>query len=75
VPEVVNERIKQDPKGRYETVTGLPTLLVDGVVTGLWRREKHGQETIVDVEPVVPLRRGRTQQLAAAAERVREILR
>src|SRR5204862_2721974 len=56
VPEQVKERIKQDPKGRWETVTGMPPLLVDGVVTGLWRRGRSGE---IELEHVIPLPRGR----------------
>jgi Winged helix DNA-binding domain len=71
VPGAVKERIRQDPKGRLETVTGMPALLVDGVVTGIWRRDG----TRIDVERVLPLPRGRARELAAAVERVREIAR
>ena len=69
VPEPVRERIKQDPKGRWETVTGMQPLLVDGVVTGLWRRSESGE---LEVEHVLPLPRGRKRELAAAVARVRE---
>ena len=71
VPEPVKERIKQDPKGRWETVTGIPPLIVDGVVTGLWRRSESGE---LEVEHVLPLPRGRKRELAAAVARVREIV-
>jgi hypothetical protein len=43
--------VKLDPKGRFESVTGMSPLVVDGVVTGFWRRAK-GQ---IEVEHVVPL--------------------
>jgi len=75
VPEPVKERVQSDPKGRYETVTGLSPLLVDGVVTGLWRRGKRGKRTTVDVEHVMPLPRGRRHELAAAVARVRDFSR
>jgi len=47
----------------------MPPLLVDGVVTGLWRRSESGE---LEVEHVLPLPRGRKQDLAAAVARVRE---
>jgi hypothetical protein len=71
VPEPVKERIAQDPKGRFETITGMAPLLVDGVAAGLWRRAASGE---VQIEHVVPLPRGRKRELAEAVERVREIL-
>jgi hypothetical protein len=71
VPEPVKARIAQDPKGRFETITGMAPLLVDGVAAGLWRRAASGE---VQIEHVVPLPRGRKRELAEAVERVREIL-
>ena len=50
--ERVKQRVAEDPKGRYESVTGMSPVLVDGVVTGFWRRDGA-------VERVVPLPRGR----------------
>jgi hypothetical protein len=71
VPEPVKERIKQDPKGRFETITGMAPLVVDGVATGLWQRTASGE---IEVEHILPLPRGRKRELAAAVERVRRIL-
>lgn len=67
VPPAVKERVAADPKGRYESVTGMSPLLVDGVVTGFWKRDGA-------VEHVVPLPRGRKRELDAALARMREIL-
>jgi hypothetical protein len=74
VPEPVKERIRQDPKGKFETVTGTSPLVVDGVVTGLWRRTKTRNGVNIEVERVLPLPRGRSRALKAAVERVREIV-
>jgi hypothetical protein len=51
-------------------VTGLAPLVVDGVVTGLWRRTKGR----IEIEHVLPLQRGRSRELKAAVARVQEIL-
>jgi hypothetical protein len=72
--EPVKERIKLDPKGRFESVTGMSPILVDGVVAGFWRGSKAGNDVRIDVEHILPLKRGRSRALAAAVERVREIL-
>jgi hypothetical protein len=74
LPEPVKERVKRDPKGRLESVTGMAPLLVDGVVTGFWRRSRAGNASRLEVEQVVPLRKGRRRELGAAVARVREIL-
>ncbi len=66
VPAAVSERIKLDPKGRYESVTGMRPLVVDGIVTGLWW-PRSGE---VEIEHVIPLPRGRKRQLTAEIERV-----
>ena len=70
VPRVVNEHVKQDAKGRWESVTGMAPLVVDGVVTGFWQRDGPR----IEVEHVVPLARGRRRELNAAVERVQDAL-
>ena len=70
LPEPVKARIRRDPKGKFESVTGLAPLVVDGVVTGLWRRTKGR----IEIEHVLPLQRGRSRELKAAVARVQEIL-
>ena len=70
VPEAVRERIKNDPRGRWETITGMAPLIVDGVAAGLWRRT----ECEIEVEHVLPFPRGRRRELADAVDRVREIV-
>ncbi len=68
VPAAVKGRVAADPKGRFESVTGMSPLLVDGVVTGFWKRDGS-------VEHVVRLARDRKRELVSAVERMREILR
>ncbi len=74
LPEPVKERIKSDPKGRLESVTGMAPVLVDGVVSGFWRRSKTKSGVSIDVEHVLPLPKSRRGALDAAVERMREIL-
>jgi hypothetical protein len=49
-------------------------VLVDGVVTGFWRRSKTKSDVSIDVEHVLPLPKSRSGALDAAVERMREIL-
>jgi DNA glycosylase AlkZ-like len=74
LPEPVKERIRQDPKGQFESVTGMSPLLVDGVVSGFWRRSKGGGETRIEVEEVLPLKESRRRELDGAVERVRALV-
>jgi hypothetical protein len=74
VPEPVKERVRADPKGRLESITALSPLLVDGVATGLWRRNASRGGPPIEVEHVVPLPRGRARALRAEVARMREIL-
>ncbi len=74
VPEPVKERIKQDPKGRFESVTGMSPLVVDGVVSGFWRRARESGGARIDVEHVLPLPRGRRRELAESVDRVQAAL-
>jgi hypothetical protein len=70
IPGTVKARIEQDRKGRFESVTGMSPLVVDGVVTGFWRRNK-GQ---IEVEHVMALPRGRKRELQAGIVRVQDAL-
>ena len=50
VPEPVRELVKKHNRGRYEGIAGVPTLLIDGVVAGIWRRAKRGKGIEIAVE-------------------------
>ncbi len=70
VPEKVRERLKTHPKGRYEGIAGVPTLLVDGAVAGLWRQAKKGKRVEIAVEPIRRLSPGERRELEAEAARI-----
>jgi hypothetical protein len=67
LPEVVKARIREGGRGKLEGVVSQRVVLVDGVATGLWRREADA----VAVEHVLPLPRGRKRALDAAVRAVR----
>jgi hypothetical protein len=63
-----------DPVVAGRTVIGgngmmLPTVVIDGIVAGTWKRSIGKQEIAIGVNPLPPLRRGRNEQLLEAAER------
>ena len=70
VPENVRERIKTHPKGRFEGVAAVPTVLIDGVVAGIWRRAKKGKKVEIAVEPARRLTKQERGELEAEAERI-----
>jgi hypothetical protein len=70
VPERVRERLKEHPRGRFEGIAGVPTLLVDGIVAGLWRRTKRGKRVDIAVEPSRRLKAEERRVLEAEAERI-----
>jgi len=70
VPEKVRERVKTHPKGRFEGIAAVPTVLVDGVVAGLWRRAKRGKKVEITVEPTRRLSANERNQVEAEAERI-----
>jgi DNA glycosylase AlkZ-like len=70
VPEKVRDRIKSHPKGRFEGIAAVPTLLVDGVVAGIWRRAKRGKRVEITVEPARRLAATERRELKAEAERI-----
>jgi hypothetical protein len=70
VPDSMRERLKRHPKGRFEGVAGVPTVLVDGVVAGIWRRAKKGKRVEIVVDPVRRLTKAARTELEAEAERI-----
>jgi Winged helix DNA-binding domain len=74
VPEKVRERIKSHPKGRFEGIAAVPTLLIDGVVAGIWRRAKKGKKVEIAVEPARRLSSQERSELESEVERIGSFL-
>jgi hypothetical protein len=67
VPAKLRERVKSHPKGRFEGIAAVPTVLVDGVVAGIWRRVRKGKKVEIVVETAGRLAKG---EIEAEAERI-----
>jgi DNA glycosylase AlkZ-like len=72
VPESARKRISTYGRGRFEGATGLPVLLLDGVVAGIWERKSHGKRIDLRVEPFIEITSDQRHQLEAEAQRVGE---
>jgi len=70
VPDFSRRRVSVHGRGRFEGATGLPVLLVDGVVAGIWDRKAHGKRIDLRVEPFIDITADQRSQLEAEAQRV-----
>jgi uncharacterized protein YcaQ len=74
VPAPARARAATHGRGKFEGATGLPVLLIDGVVAGLWERRPRGKRLAVRVEPLAPLPPAQADQVAAEAARLAAFL-
>jgi len=74
VPAPARARAATHGRGKFEGATGLPVLLIDGVVAGLWERRPRGKRLAVRVEPLVPLTPAQEAQVAGEAARLAAFL-
>jgi uncharacterized protein YcaQ len=70
VPEVARPRVNSYGRGRFESATGLPVLLIDGAVAGMWERRRRGKTNELRVESFVELTARQHEQLEAEAARI-----
>lgn len=74
VPEETRKRIYSYGRGRFEGAVGLPVLLIDGKVAGIWERKMRSKRLDIQVEPLVELDSGQREALTAEGERIGEFL-
>jgi hypothetical protein len=65
----VHKRIRSYRRGRYEGAVALSTLLVDGLVTGIWERRVLVRRVEIAVEPIVALTPRQRKKLEAEVAR------
>ena len=66
--------MKAHSRGRYEGIAGVPTVVIDGVVEGLWRRAKGTRTVELEVEPARRLTADERRGIEAEAERIGSFL-
>jgi len=69
-PPKATELVRRRKRGRYEGAAGVPVLLIDGVVAGVWERREVGRRIHITVEPIRPLAPAERLELEVAAEAV-----
>ncbi len=74
VPKTVATRLRAHPRGRFEVAAGHWTLLIDGVVAGMWEPLEQGDQLEVRVEPFVKLTAGQKRELEREAARLGRFL-
>jgi hypothetical protein len=70
IPASGQVRIRSYGRGRYESATGVPVLLIDGVVCGMWEREQAKGNLAIKVETFVKLSASQKSRVKAEAQRV-----
>jgi DNA glycosylase AlkZ-like len=74
IPERVKEQVKSHHRGRYEGIAAVPTLVIDGVVEGIWRRAKGTKTIDLEVEPARRITADERRGIEAEAERIGSFL-
>jgi hypothetical protein len=71
---MARQRISTFKNGRFEGAVGVPVLLVDGVVSGVWERRRRGKRVEIHVQPFVRLTPAQRVLLDQAVERIGSFL-
>ena len=70
IDERARSRIRAYKRGRWEGAVGVPVLVVDGVVSGVWERRDRGGRIEIAVEPAVKLTPAHRRAVLAEGARV-----
>lgn len=65
-------RILSHGRGRFESATGLPVLLVNGQVSGIWSRKATGKKVAIKVESFIKLSAAQKDKVEKQAARFAE---
>lgn len=74
LPARARAQVQAHPRGRYESVAAVPTLLVDGVVAGVWKRSRQGKQIVISVAPARRLTASERATVEREAERIGSFL-
>jgi uncharacterized protein YcaQ len=68
--EAARTGIRSYKRGQWEGVVGVPVLLVDGIVSGVWDRHPRGERIEIGVQPFVRLTASQRISLKAEVARI-----
>ena len=68
--EAARTQIRAYKRGQWEGVVGVPVLLVDGIVSGVWERRERGGRIEIVVQPAVKLTLAQRRGVAAEVARI-----
>ncbi len=68
----VRQRVFSYGRGRFEGSVGLPVLLLNGQVAGLWERKASAKKLSIKVEAILKLNAGQRDLVKAEAARIAE---
>jgi len=68
--ERARSRIRSYKRGQWEGVVGVPVLLVDGVVSGVWERRDRGGRIEIGVQPALRLTGAQRTAIKAEVARI-----
>jgi len=70
VDEAAQTRIRSYKRGQWEGVVGVPVLLIDGIVRGVWERRDRGGRIEIGVQPAGKLSSTHRRALEIEVERI-----
>jgi uncharacterized protein YcaQ len=70
IAQAARTRIRSYKRGQWEGAVGVPVLLVDGVVSGVWERRERGGRVEITVQPAVKLTAAQRKGVHAEGERI-----
>jgi hypothetical protein len=70
IDQAARTRIRSYKRGQWEGAVGVPVLLVDGVVSGVWERRERAGRIHISVEPAVRLTAAQKSGVEAEAARI-----
>jgi uncharacterized protein YcaQ len=70
VDERARSQIRSYKRGQWEGAVGVPVLLIDGIVSGVWERTERGGRIQIEVQPVVKLTPAQQRGLVAEVTRI-----
>ena len=68
--EAARTAIRSYKRGQWEGVVGVPVLLVDGIVSGVWERHERGGRIEIGVEPSIKLTVAQRRAVKAEVARI-----